>query len=120
MTYSARFLTILSMFLFGCAGTSSLNGVYTGNGDNADLRIFVENGYVAMTLVGDGCLGSMEGSVQIVSENNWRVIAVDAEMPCVLDLRRDGPLSFNVAQGPGCTSYHGARCGFSGFVTKSQ
>ncbi len=101
-------------------GSSGLNGVYTGNGENADLRIFVENGSAAMTLAGDGCLGSLEGSLQVVSENNWRVIAVDADSPCVIDLLRAGPLSFSVKQGPGCTTYHGARCGFTGYVTKSQ
>ena len=102
------------------SASSGLNGVYTGNGSNADLRIFVENGFGVFTLTGDGCIGSLEGVVQVVSENNWRVIAVEADLPCVIDLQRAGPLSFNVKQGPGCSSYHGARCGFTGYVAKSQ
>ena len=102
------------------AANSALNGAYTGNGSNADLHIFVENDFAVLTLKGDGCIGQLEGSTQVVSANNWRVIAVDADSPCVIDLRRAGPLSFTVEQGPGCTYYHGFSCEFTGYVTKSR
>jgi serine/threonine protein kinase len=102
------------------AASSGLNGVYTGNGSNADLRILVENGSAALTLTGDGCVGFFEGSVKLVSGDNWRVIAPIADSPCVIDFQRAGPLSFTVEQGPGCTYYHGFRCEFTGHVTKSQ
>ncbi|MFZ1536213.1 MAG: retropepsin-like aspartic protease [Chromatiaceae bacterium] len=98
--------------------TSGLDGVYVGNGANADLHIFIENGVAAIDLKGQGCIGSLEGAVQVMSMNSWRVVATDPT--CVIDMRRDGPLSFYVNQGPGCTHYHGFHCEFTGHITKNR
>jgi hypothetical protein len=98
--------------------TSGLDGDYVGNGANADLHIFIENGVAAIDLKGQGCIGSLEGAVQVMSMNSWRVVATDPT--CVIDMRRDGPLSFYVNQGPGCTHYHGFHCEFNGHITKSR
>mgnify|MGYP001766856759 CR=1 FL=1 len=100
------------------ASQPRLDGVYTGNGSNADLRIFVENGGASFKLRGNACTGELEGIVEVVSKDNWRVIA--SESSCVINMQRDSPLSFTVQEGLGCTHYHGFRCEFTGYVTKSQ
>jgi clan AA aspartic protease (TIGR02281 family) len=98
--------------------SSGLDGAYVGNGANADLHIFIENGVAAIDLKGQGCIGSLEGAIQDMSMDSWRVVAT--EPTCVIDMQRDGPLSFYVKQGPGCTHYHGVHCEFNGHVTKSR
>ncbi|QFU09859.1 hypothetical protein PARPLA_00578 [Rhodobacteraceae bacterium THAF1] len=117
-------LFVVSTILTGCVNTAevsrnSLDGSYSGNGDNASLSMFVQGQNANLILKGRGCLGEIQGRVDELSNGNWTVSTAEFGQSCKVTMKQDGPLSYIVDQGPGCSSFHGAACGFSGYVRKT-
>jgi len=100
------------------AHSSTLEGRYEGNGENAELQVYVEGGNGIAVLRGSGCVGELQGIVLENMEGIWGLLQQDEHASCMLLMTPDGPLSCFVSQGPGCTDYHGASCSFSGYMRK--
>lgn len=86
---------------------SGLQGRYSGSG----LEVTFSKDQAEITYAGHLCIGHLEGHVEKRS-TGWFIVAENCEIS--LSLRDDGGLDLD--QGPGCTTYHGARCNLSGLV----
>ena len=94
------------------------DGRYVGPGDGGDIEITVSNGIASALVVSQGCIGQIDGRTVRVSDDLWEIVAIDAD-GCVLSLQRDGSRSFEVRESRECIIYHGASCGFFGYVSKA-
>ena len=81
--------------------------MYEGDG----LSLAIEGDRVTITYSGELCIGAFEGTV---TQTSYGTVAVAEGCEIELQRREDG--GFDLQQGEGCTTYHGARCSLSGKV----
>lgn len=100
------------------SGDSSMDGFYLGYGENANLVMSVANGFATVHIKGESCVGGMDGSIRKIYDNYWMIESGDLDYPCEISMSKKPSSVFTIDQGKGCTHYHGAECGFSGYVVK--
>lgn len=93
----------------GSSDGSLINGTYSSGG----LSVVVEGELAGVTVSEPGCLGQLDA---VVRENANRISFVGEG--CTIDVTKLGTFDFSMEQGPGCSDYHGAACGFSGYVRR--
>lgn len=93
----------------GQGDSSLMNGTYRSGG----LSVVIEGELVGITVSEPGCLGQFDALVRKQAD---RISFVGEG--CTIDVTKLGPFDFSMEQGPGCSDYHGAACGFSGYVRR--
>ncbi len=82
------------------------------------LMVVMLKSKAAISVRGARCLAIIEGQFSRISRNRWVISAEDPEAPCDIILTEEGRGAVTTKQGPSCSHYHGAACGFSGSFTK--
>jgi hypothetical protein len=90
---------------------SLTDGTYSSGG----LTVVIEQGLVGVTYTGQGCIGAFDGEMR---EEAGSISFIG--QGCSISVTKLGPFDFNMDQGPGCSDYHGAACGLSGYVRRSN
>ena len=91
----------------GQSSASIIDGTYRNGG----LSVVIKGELVGVTVSEPGCLGQFDAMMR---EESDRISFVGEG--CTIAVTKLGPFDFSMEQGPGCSSYHGAACGFSGYV----
>lgn len=97
------------------------DGVYEGSTSSGSgmLRVIIDGADVGVRIMQQGCLGMVEGALmKDKSGQQFLVTDMNADDRCTIAFRPHGAFSFSLEQGRGCSAYHGASCGFSGFVER--
>lgn len=89
-----------------------------GAGDSGvtdySLRLAVSGNDAKIAVKGSGCLGEMDANFSRVDRLTWLLSSTGDGEYCKILLKEDGNGLIETIQGPGCSYYHGAVCGFSG------
>ncbi len=89
-----------------------------GAGDSGvtdySLLIAVSGSLAKIAVKGNGCLGEMDASFSRVDRHTWLLSSIGDGDSCEIILKEDGNGLIETIQGPRCSYYHGAVCGFSG------
>lgn len=89
-----------------------------GEGDSGvtdySLLIVVSGNLAKIAVMGRGCLGEMDASFSRIDRFMWLLSSIGDGDNCEILLKEDGSGLIETIQGPGCSYYHGAVCGFSG------
>ncbi|MGB0902346.1 hypothetical protein [Halocynthiibacter sp.] len=89
-----------------------------GGGDSGvtdySLLIAVSGNLAKIAVKGSGCLGEMDASFSRIDRLTWLLSSIGDGDNCEILLKEDGYGLIETIQGPGCSYYHGAVCGFSG------
>ena len=89
-----------------------------GDGDSGitdySLIIVVTKGFARIAVKGQGCLGSMDANLSRINRLTWVLSSVGDGEACEIILKDHKNGEVEAIQGPGCSYYHGAVCGFSG------
>ena len=93
----------------GQSDSSLMSGTYSSGG----LSVVIEGELAGVTVSEPGCLGQIDA---LVREEADRISFVGEG--CTIKVTKLGPFDFSMEQGPGCSDYHGAACGFSGYVRR--
>lgn len=91
-----------------------LEGVGDSGVTDYSLLIAVSDNLAKIAVMGSGCLGEMDASFSRVDRYTWLLSSIGDGDSCEIILREDGNGLIETIQGPGCSYYHGAICGFSG------
>lgn len=95
-----------SEFILEGAGDSGVTGY--------SLLIAVSGNLAKIAVKGRGCLGEMDASFARIDSLKWVLSSVGDGDSCEILIKEDGHGLIETIQGPGCSYYHGAICGFSG------
>lgn len=90
---------------------SLVEGTYTSGG----LTVVIDKGLVGVTYAEQGCIGAFDGEMR---EEAGSISFVG--QGCSISVTKLGHFDFSMDQGPGCSDYHGAACGLSGYVRRSN
>ena len=89
-----------------------------GAGDSGvidySLLIAVSGPLAKIAVTGSGCRGEMAASFSRIDRHTWLLSSIGDGDSCEIILKDDGYGLIETIQGPGCSYYHGAICGFSG------
>lgn len=89
-----------------------------GRGDSGvidySLLIAVSGNLAKIAVKGTGCLGEMDASFSRIDRLTWLLSSIGDGDSCEILLKDDGHGLIETIQGPRCTYYHGAACGFTG------
>lgn len=89
-----------------------------GKGDSGvtdySLVIAVSGNLAKIAVKGRGCLGEMDASFSRIDRLTWLLSSIGDDDDCKILLKEDDYGLIETIQGPGCSEYHGAACGFSG------
>lgn len=92
--------------------------ILEGTGDSGvtgySLLIAVSGNLAKIAVKGRGCLGEMDASFARIDSLKWVLSSVGDGDSCEILITEDGHGLIETIQGPGCSYYHGAICGFSG------
>lgn len=96
------------------------DGTYEGGGENGStLRVIVDGTDVAVNVSGVGCLGMVEGFLARNDQGDLFLVSSSyADDQCAVAILPQGQFSFAMRAGPECSIYHGAACGFDGYVQR--
>lgn len=89
-----------------------------GAGDSGitdySLLLVVSGNEAKIAVKGRGCLGAMDAHFSRVDRLTWLLSSTGEGEYCEILLKEDGTGLIETIQGPGCSYYHGAVCGFGG------
>ncbi len=89
-----------------------------GDGDSGitdySLLLAVSGNEAKIAVKGRGCLGEMDAHFSRIDRLTWLLSSTGDGEYCEILLKEDGNGLIETIQGPGCSYYHGAICGFSG------
>lgn len=110
-----------ALMVFGLAQVASAesipSGKYQGFGDGAEMIMTVEGEKLRLSIAAQGCVGMAEGLHSAKDDKTWVALMTDGTEACEIGIT-DGGDHYLVDEGPGCSYFHGASCGFSGQVAK--
>lgn len=109
------FAAILSMFVVTSAMAQPIHLEYHGTDPDqmAEADVDFENHQFSLTAgVKDRCSGGFDSNSAGVNwkDNSFFVVSNDGE--CVVTFHRQGKGIYSATESSGCSSYHGASCGF--------
>ena len=114
-------LTMVLLLLIGSSQASfaqETEFLLEGDGDSGitgyALLLAVSGNEAKIAVKGSGCLGEMDAHFSRVDRLTWLLSSTGGGERCKILLREDGNGLIETIQGPGCSYYHGAVCGFSG------
>lgn len=96
-------------------GQSNASSLAEGTYSSGGLTVVIDEGLVGVTYTGQGCIGAFDGEMR---EEAGSISFVG--QGCSISVTKLGPFDFSMDQGPGCSDYHGAACGLSGYVRRSN
>lgn len=82
--------------------------------DDYGLILVVRENKARIAVRGQGCLGSMDAAFSRLDRHTWELSSIETGESCSIVLKDHGDGDVETIQGPGCSYYHGAVCGFSG------
>ncbi|MBU2936470.1 MULTISPECIES: hypothetical protein [Pacificibacter] len=89
-----------------------------GDGDSGvtdyALLLAVSGNDAIIAIKGSGCLGKMDAYFSRIDRMTWLLSSTGDGDQCEILIKEDGKGLIETIQGPGCSYYHGAICGFSG------
>lgn len=98
--------------------SEQLDFILEGTGDSGvseySLLISVSGNLAKIAVKGSGCLGEMDASIARVDRRTWLLSSIGDGDKCEIIIKEDSDGLIETIQGPGCSYYHGAVCGFSG------
>jgi len=121
--FLARLIVVPVTLLLFFAYTNPLRAdqsgfVLEGTGDSGiidyALLIAVSGDLAKIAVKGQGCLGEMDAAFTRVDRTIWILSSTDSHNSCEIVLKETGNGAVETIQGPGCSYYHGAMCGFTG------
>ena len=123
--YSAiKRLTAFPIILFVLAASPQISRseqlelLLEGTGDSGitdyALLIIVMDNLAKIAIRGEGCFGEMDAKFSRIDRYSWQLSAIGDGAPCEVLLLEGKSGLIETIQGPGCSYYHGAACGFSG------
>lgn len=89
-----------------------------GKGDSGvieySLLLAVQDQRAKIAVKGAGCVGSMDAVFSRINRHTWLLTSIGDGEHCEIVLKDDPDGNVTALQGPQCSYYHGAICGFSG------
>lgn len=117
-------ITVLPVVVFALIASPQISlseqseFILEGAGDSGvtdySLLIAVSGNLAKIAVKGSGCLGEMDASFYRIDRLTWILSSIGDGDSCEIIIKEDGHGLIETIQGPGCSYYHGAVCGFSG------
>lgn len=105
---------------FWCASLTCINpayaeeNVYSFVDSGKGVTIVLEEDFARLTVMAGQCLADLEGTISVVDDFTLLLTTLPDQELCQIILKDDGSGTLTTTQGPGCSYYHGAACGFGG------
>lgn len=101
------------------AGAGSFDGTYAGGVGGLTVDVSVQNGRANIAVRIPGCIGELDGAVTAQANGDWSVFANEYGSSCTVSFHRTASGAYQIEEGPGCATWHGASCAFVGQVTRT-